>query len=89
MRMWLQLTNRWRWWCGDAPCNWQKFVDQNKTTPFPQRVRYVVIDFENVQNVDHSSSVTFHDIQQIASVSSITLVFTGLNCKVGRWVGRC
>eukprot|EP00750_Incisomonas_marina_P015390 INCI18213.2.p1 GENE.INCI18213.2~~INCI18213.2.p1 ORF type:complete len:960 (-),score=187.15 INCI18213.2:625-3504(-) len=54
----------------------------NKRTSFPEQVRYVVMDFTNVQNVDHSSSVIFHDIQQIACVSGITLIFTTLNEKV-------
>lgn len=34
-------------------------VDENKTTPFPQRVRYVILDFTNVKNIDHSSCETF------------------------------
>lgn len=60
----------------------QKYVTTNQRTPFPEQVRYVLMDFTNVQNVDHSSSVIFHDIQQIACVSGITLIFTGMNQKV-------
>jgi len=60
----------------------KKIIDENTSTPFPQRVRYLIFDFTGVQNVDHSSSMTFHDAQQMAAVSRIKLVFTGLNERI-------
>lgn len=54
----------------------------NKTTPFPERVRYFILDFTHVKNIDHSSCLTFKDLKQIARPSWIVLVFTGMNNKV-------
>lgn len=57
-------------------------VTANKTTPFPERVRYFICDFTHAKNIDHSSCLTFKDLKQIAKPSRIVLVFTGMNAKV-------
>ena len=57
------------------PCNAQ-------TTTTKTQVRYFIVDFARVRNMDHSSGRAFTEMARAATSAGIVLVFTGMNPKV-------
>ena len=45
-------------------------------------LRYVIIDFRHVENVDYSGVRAFQDVRSILTGANITAIFTGLKPKV-------
>ena len=56
-------------------------TNQPTTTPPHLKVRYLLVDFAHVKNMDHSSGSAFADLLRDTNGGGIVLVLTGMNDK--------
>ena len=53
-------------------------IDESKQRPLPIRVRYIILDFEHVSNLDYSAIRNFVEIRRMLKAENIDLMMTGL-----------
>jgi SulP family sulfate permease len=62
---------------------WTKeLTAENREQPNCKRVRYVTIDFKNVENVDYTGASSFRDVVDELSANGIDVLFSGCSPKV-------
>ena len=53
-------------------------IDESKARPKPNRMRYLILDFEHVSNLDFSAIRNFVEIRRILKAEKVDLMMTGL-----------
>jgi len=56
----------------------RRIIDESKQRPLPIRVRYIILDFEHVSNLDYSAIRNFMEIRRMLKAENIDLMLTGL-----------
>ena len=67
---------------GQILSTFKDMLEASNARPKCERLRYVVFDFEHVQNVDFSGVRTFFDLKRVLKAEQLCVVFTGLSQKI-------
>ena len=63
--------------------NWTKqLVLDNAVKPQAERLRYVTIDFKNVENIDYTGASSFRDIVDMLRDAGCDILFSGCSNKI-------
>jgi MFS superfamily sulfate permease-like transporter len=62
--------------------NWTKnLIAENNLQPNCKQLRYVTIDFKNVENIDYTGASSFRDIVDVLSDAGCDVLFSGCSKK--------
>jgi len=63
--------------------NWTKnLIAENNLQPNCKQLRYVTIDFKNVENIDYTGASSFRDIVDVLSDAGCDVLFSGCSKKI-------